>query len=130
MTTQPDFDQAALELVTEFGGSGTYTKRTANTYDPATGTSVSSTTSQPITVALFDFTRPNNGVGMKFGTEIIQADKEAYVLPPQKNGGTAITVDPVTDSIQVGGVSYSIVTFKEVNPSGQSPILYMFYLRR
>lgn len=130
MTTQPDFDQAALELVLEFGGSGTYSKKTAGTYDPLTGTVSMSTVNQTITIALFDYTRPNNGSGVKFGTEIVQADKEAYVIPPQKTGGTPIVVDPVNDSIQVGGISYSIATFKEVNPSGVDPILYMFYLRR
>jgi len=130
MTTQPDFDQAALELVTEFGGSGTYTKKTSGTYDPATSTVSVSSASQTVKIALLEYTKPNNGLGMKFGTDIVQADKEAYVIPPQKTGGSAITIDPVNDSITVGGVSYSIVTFKEVNPSGVDPILYMFYLRR
>lgn len=130
MTTQPDFDRAALELLTEFGGSGTYSQRGSATYDPSTGLVSSTPFSQTVTIALFDNTRPNNGFGVKLGTEILAADKEAYMIPPQKNGGTVMTIDPVNDNITVGGVTYSIVTFKEVNPSGADPILYMFYLRR
>lgn len=130
--SQPDFDKAAFELVTEFGGPGTYVKTTLGDYDPTTATSPSATVEIPILIALLDLTRPNNGFGTKPGTnEIIQADKEAYVVPPTKRGNpTLLPLDVVNDTIVVNDVSYSIVTMKEVNPSGSDPIVYIFYLRK
>ena len=129
--SQPDFDKAAFEIITEFGGPGTYVKTTLADYDPSTATSEETTVEIPILVALMDLTRPNNGYGTKPGTnEIIQADKEAYVVPPTKRGNASILpVDAVNDSIVVNDITYSIVTMKEVNPSGSDPLLYIFYLR-
>jgi hypothetical protein len=129
--SQPDFDKAAFELVTEFGGPGTYVKATIGDYDPATATSEETTVEIPLLVALIDLTRPNNGLGTKPGSnEIVQADKEAYVVPPTKRGNASLLpIDTVNDNIVVNGVSYSIVTMKEINPSGSDPLLYIFYLR-
>lgn len=129
--SQPDFDKAAFELVTEFGCPGTYVKTTLGDYDPVTATSPTATVEIPLLIALLDLTRPNNGFGIKSGTnEIIQADKEAYVVPPTKRGNaTLLPIDVVNDTIVVNDVSYSIVTMKEVNPSGSDPLVYIFYLR-
>jgi hypothetical protein len=129
--SQPDFDKAALELVSEFGGPATYVKTTLGDYDPATGTAATTTVNIPLTVAMFDLNNPQNGYGTKPGTELQAGDKETYVLPPTKQGQADILpIDTVNDKIVVNGVSYSIVTMKEMNPSGTDPLLYIFYLRR
>ena len=128
--SQSDFDSACLDVITEFGGAGTYNKVYTVGYNISTGTVDVVTSSIPIKVALLDLHRNSNGLSLKYGTEILAGDKEAYILPPIKSGGPAIVVDPVNDKVQVNGVLYSVVTFQEVNPSGVDPILYMFYLRR
>lgn len=128
--SQPEFDSVALELITEFGTTGTYTSVTTGLYSPSTGTVASTPVSQPMKVLLMDLTRPANGLSTKYGTEILAGDKECYAIPPVKTGGTSLTVDPVNDKLVVAGVTYTIVVFKEVNPSGVDPILYSFYLRR
>jgi hypothetical protein len=129
--SQRDFDDAVFEMLNEFGGPATFNKFSGTTYNPATATSSQVYEAVPITLALFDLNRPNNGLGSKLGTEVQAGDKEAYVIPPTKNGGSPITpVDSTNDSITVGTVTYNIVTLKEVNPSGSDPLLYIFYLRR
>lgn len=129
--SQPDFDKAALELVREFGGSGTYVKTTLGAYDPTTATAASSVISIPLIVAMFDLNNPQNGYGTKPGTALQAGDKETYILPPTKQGQADILpLDTVNDRIVVNGISYNIVTMKEVNPSGSDPLLYIFYLRR
>lgn len=130
MGTFTDFDQAVLEMVTEYGTTGTYTKVSGSTYNPTTGSVTSSTTSFPIKVYLHDLTLQSNGYSYKYGTQVQAGDKEAECVPPIKTGGQAMTIDPVNDKLTVAGVSYSIVTFKEVNLTGDNPILYSFYLRR
>jgi len=130
--SQPDFDKAAFEIVTEFGGPGTYVKTTLGDYDPSTSEAAVTVVEIPILVALLDLTRPNNGLGvMRNGTnEIIMADKEAYVVPPTKRGNaTLLPIDVTNDNIVVNNTTYSIVTMKEINPSGSDPLLYIFYLR-
>lgn len=129
--TQPDFDAVALELVTEFGGDGTYISQTQGVYDPSTGSVGVTTTETPVTVALLDLTLQSSGLSTKYGTQIMTGDKEAYVIPPNKTGGSALPpIAPSLDRLVVAGVSYTVITFKEVNPTGTDPILYTLYLRR
>lgn len=128
---QPDFDATVLELVTEFGGPAIYTKTTLGPYNPATGLSTPTVFNIPITLAIFDLNRPNNGVGTKLGSEIQQGDKEVYIVPPAKQGQTDIMpIDTVNDNILLNGLTYSIVTAKEINPSGTDTLMYVLYLRR
>jgi hypothetical protein len=130
MTTLADADAFAFELIQEFGTIGTYIKVTPGAYNPATATAGQTTASQPVNCVLLDYTLKRDGVAAKAGTDIIHADKQAYVIPPQKTGGTAVTPDPLNDKLEVGGVKFSIVGVQEINPTGEDPILYTFYLRR
>lgn len=129
--TQPDFDSAAYELVTEFGGDGSYISVSPGVYDPATGVATPTTVSTPVKVVLLDLTLQSSGLSVKYGTQILAGDKEAYVIPPNKTGNAALgLIQPTQDRLLVAGVSYNIITYKELNPSGTDPILYTLYLRR
>lgn len=126
----PDFDRAALEIVSELGTAATYTSIAQGGYDPVTGTTGVMKSSQPVKAVLFDLTLQSNGMSLRYGTEILAGDKEAYMIPPQKTGGTAMTISPGTDKLTVAGVAYTVVTFKELNPTGSDPVVYFLYLRR
>jgi len=126
----PDFDAAVLELVTAFGTTATYTSIAQGEYDPATGQAGVVRMPQPVKAVLFDLTLQSNGLSLKYGTEILAGDKEAYIIPPQKLGGNPITVAPGADKLTVAGVVYTVVTFKEINPTGSDPCVYFLYLRR
>lgn len=130
MTTLADADAFALELIEEFGTIGTYIKVTPGTYNPATATMGHTTATQPVNCVLLDYTLKRDGVTDKDGRDISTANKQAYVIPPQKTGGTAVTPDPSNDQLQIGGVTFSILGIQEINPTGADPILYTFYLRR
>lgn len=125
-----ELDQAAVELVTEFGGVGTYTTYTSGGYNPATSRTVNTPFSQAVKMVLLDLTLQSNGLSLKYGTEIKAGDKEAYVLPPQRTGGTAVPITPGKDKVTFGGVEYTVVMFKEINPVGNYPYVWFLYLRR
>lgn len=126
----PEFDSGVLSIVSELGTTGTYTSITQGSYDPVAGTTGVMKSSQPVKVVLFDLTLQSNGMSLRYGTEILAGDKEAYMIPPQKTGGAAVTVSPGVDKLTVAGVAYTVVTFKELNPTGSDPVVYFLYLRR
>ena len=131
MTTLAEFDAVVLEVISEVGAIMTYTKLSQGVYDPATGSVDVSSNPIPVKAMLLDLTLQSNGLSTKYGTDIQTGDKEAYFIPPMKFGGPSITVDPVNDKFTApDGTVYTIVTFKEINPSGSNPILYSLYLRR
>jgi len=124
-----DFDSTVLELLLEVGTTATYTSVQPGAYNPSTGTVSLTKVDQTVQAALFDLTLQSNGMSLKYGTTIKAGDKEAYMLPPQKTGGQPITVAPGVDKFTIAGVAYTVVTFKEVNPTGSDPCVYFLYLR-
>jgi hypothetical protein len=122
----PDLEEAAIELVTEFGGAGTYTSFTNGTYNTSTAKGSDTLVTQPVTAVLLDLTLQSNGMSLKYGTTIIAGDKEAYMLPP----ANLVKITPGRDYLTFGGVRYTVVTFKEINPTGNLPYVYFLYLRR
>lgn len=129
MSTVSDLEQTAYELIVEFGGVGQYVSITQGEYDPATGV-VNTELSQNAKMCLVDLTLQSNGLSLKFGTEILAGDKEAYVIPPVRTGGTAFTINPGVDKVIFGGVTYTVMTFKEANLTGDYPFVWYLYLRR
>lgn len=131
LMTQPDFDAVAFELVTEFGGAGTYTTQAQGSYDPSTGSVVVTQTPVTVQLVLVDLTMNTSGLSTKYNTQILAGDKEAYMIPPQKLGGDPLPqITPGQDLVKVGSITYTVLTFKEVNQTGTDPILYTLYLRR
>jgi hypothetical protein len=131
-----DFDEAVAELISEFGfsssGENKYRKIIAGTYSAELGEVSTTVVEYPIQAVVTDLTLQSNGYSVKYGTMVQAGDKEVFVRPPHKVGTTPapITIDPATDVIEIRGVVYKIVTQKEVNPTGNDPILYSFYVRR
>ena len=122
----PDLVNAAVDIVNEFGSTGTYTTYSKSGYNPATGKNTQTPVAQNVKMVLLDLTLKANGLSLYPGTEIIAGDKEAYVLPP----ANPISISPGNDKITYGGHTYTVVTFKEMNPLGSDPIVYLIYLRR
>lgn len=129
MTTESDLYQAALGLITEFGGTGTYKSVKVGPSIPGQ-VPADIVVSQSAKMVLLDLTLQSNGMSLKYGTQIKTGDKEAYVLPPARYGGQPINVNPGTDKVIFGGVEYTVVTYKEINPTGANPLVLFLYLRR
>lgn len=125
-------EQAAKELISEFGSLGTYTSSVEGPYDTATSTSTRIDLTQQTLMVLVDLTLQSNGLSAKFGTQVLAGDKEAYVIPPQKysDSNQAVNITPNSDKVVFGGVTYTVISFKDANPSGSDAWVWYLYLRR
>jgi hypothetical protein len=116
-------------MMKEFGAEALYVKSTPGEYNPATGSVDSGTKNIPVKGILLDFTLQSNGLTTKYGTQILAGDKQFFMQPPTKAGGLPLTIDPVNDRVRIGPSAYRVVTMRELNPTGTSPILYELVLR-
>lgn len=120
-----DFSLAVDQFMADYGTTGQFIQKTGSSYDPATGTVTDSTVTVDVSVILMDLTLQSNGYSVKYGTLVQEGDKEAYVKPVG-----AMKISPLVDKLKVGSTLYSIVTFKETNPTGSNPVAFFLYLRR
>lgn len=125
-----DFDAAVAEFMVEMGFEGTLVKRVVGEYDPSAGEPSMTITNIPVKMIILDLTLQSNGYSTKYGTLVEAGDKEIYMQPPQKNGYELSEINPASDTVISQGIEYRIVSTKDVNPNGVSPILYTLYVRR
>jgi hypothetical protein len=123
-----DFDAVVSGMMADYGRTGTYVKTIAGVYDPNTGTVTTTEVQATVKLILMDLTLQSNGYSTKYGTLIQAGDKEMYVAPTSQM--QLLGIDPATDTVKVGNIVYKVVTFKEVNPTGDRPIVYSLYVRR
>lgn len=125
-----DLDQAVFEIMGEFGTLVTYLKQTG-TYNILTDEIPEAFSEYIVEGLLMDLTLSSNGLSLKYGTLIQAGDKELYIRPPKTPEGLdVLVISPAADFVLAAGVKYNIVTFKEVNPTGDAALLYTLYLRR
>jgi hypothetical protein len=125
-----ELEQAARELILEFGGTGIYTSSSEGSYDVSTASVTRTELSQSTPMVLVDLTLQSNGYSTKFGTQVLAGDREAYVIPPHKSGGQVVSITPNSDRLTFNGVTYTVVTYKDANPSGSDSWVWYLYLRR
>lgn len=126
------FDETVLEFVKEMGSSATLIQTEEGEYNPSTGLVGASTVSVPVEGILMDLTLQSNGLSVKYGTLVEAGDKEFLMRPPHKTNGydAVVEIQPSSDRLLVGNITYKIVTLKELNPTGSDPVLVTLYLRR
>ena len=132
MSAASDFDRMILDFMNDDPLFGTYIQYGTPVYDTTTGENTTSETQTSVQLIFLDFDRMVNGQSSKYGTEILQGDKDCYMLPTNKADPLATLIVPNTtsDRIIVAGVTYKIVVMKEANPQMNAPLLYNFMLRR
>lgn len=132
MTTASDFDRVVLEFMADDPLIAYYISVISGEYDPSTGTSPTTTIMTPVQALLLDLTKTTNGLSVKFGTEVVEGDKELFVRPPEKTDiyASPLVINTAADRIKIGNVEYKIANMKEVNPSAANVILYDFHIRR
>ena len=106
------------------GQALTLTRQSAGNYDPATGSSTVTTSTQTGTGAIFDYGNKNID-----GTLIKQGDKN-LLLSAFKTDGTDLTAPILNDTVtDVNGIIYTIVEpLKTIAPAGIA-IMYDCNLR-
>lgn len=132
MSAANDFDQSIAEWMADDPLTVTYVSSATGTMNYETGEYAPTLVSTPCQALLLDLTRNNAGLSTKFGVLISQGDKEVYVRPPEKADSLVapLVITPGADKIVVGSVTYTVAAMTETNPTGASPILYNFMLKR
>lgn len=96
----------AAAVLREFGATGTLTRTTPGTYDPATGKAATSTTTQTVTAVMFPY-------GDKFidGTLILAGDRQAFIA------AVGVTPPQAGDVLTWGGETFTVVKAKNLSPA-------------
>lgn len=127
----PLFHKIVSNAFKRNGGVGQYVNVTEGSYDPSTGTMTNVTTSRDISVCVFDYPYLNSGVTNLKNSLIKETDRQCLIIPFHKDGRTptTISVNPNLDKIVINNIQYSIIAFKEINPSGTDAAMYECYIR-
>ena len=104
------------------GQAITLSRQTAGTYDPATGTTPVTVTTQTGYGAVFDYADKNID-----GVLILSGDKQ-LLLSAVNSTGTALTAPEVNDTVTVGMVVMTITRIKTLSPAGTT-VLFDINLR-
>lgn len=120
MTFYDDAAADAAEALEEFGQACTLGVVTAGAYDPETGEASTTTESQSVTAAIFDY--PQKFID---GTLILTGDKRALV------SAVGLTVEPkpghtFTDA---AAVAYQVINAKALAPAG-TVVLWTLQVRK
>jgi len=133
MTALSDFDGAVSEFMQEFGFTATYLQPDGTSaYDPSTGTNTVNYLSIPVKAIQMDLNLRSNGLTVAPNTLIQSGDKQLYIRPPNKSDteAVALVVNPAADKVEINGVLWRILTFKEITPDATDQILIELYIRR
>ena len=95
----------ALRMLTKYGQAVTMSSIATGSYDPATGTQATTTTTATHVGAL-----TNHNAKDIDGSLIMQGDKKLLL-----NAGASIKTD---DTVTISNVVYSIAGISEINPAG------------
>lgn len=127
-----DFDELVLSFMCEYGVIATYIQIPEGVYDTATGENVVTPVEIPVEALQLDLPLTRNGASTQNGTLIQDGDKQFFVRPPNKTDCNAapLVVNPAADKLRIGSVEWNIITFKEINTTGNNQILIELYVRR
>jgi len=132
MSVASDFDRAILEFMQDDPLTVTYVSSSSGTMNYETGEYVPILVSTPCAALLLDLTRNNAGFSTKFGLLVTQGDKEVWLQPPEKADRYAepLVITPGADKVVIGSTTYTVAVMTEINPTGDSPVIYNMMLRR
>ena len=132
MSSASDFDRAIMDFMNDDPLTAYYTQYIQGSYDPSTSTYSTTTIEVACKSIMLDLTRNNNGLSSKFGTEILDGDKELYLLPPPKDDPLAlpIQIDTTSDRVRIGNITYKVAVAKVLDPTNADIMLYNLMLRR
>lgn len=116
--------QEAADMIAEFGQAVTLTRIAAGTYDPATGTSTPTTSTQAGKGVILPLSAFRKG-----GDNIIEGDQQ-LLLSALKADGSVLTVPHVDDTVtDSASVVWSLIAIDPLSPAGAA-ILYDCIARR
>lgn len=107
-----EMQSIADSLMSQYGQLVTLTHKTAGTYDPATGTAATTTTTEIGRGVVFDYSRTKDGLSQADGTLILQGDKKLLLSP------VGITAPKLDDTVIANSITFVIKNIKSLNPAG------------
>lgn len=118
------FLRVVSDMMRRFGGDGTMLKISGGVYDPITSTMSSAESEYPIRAMLFDYVPRLDGSGLEKSSLIRNGDKQLFIKPDE-----GMPAPEPHDKITFGGITYSVIVVKALDPSGSQPIYYELFLR-
>ena len=133
MSVLDGFHRTANNLITRFGSTQYYVKRTLGAYNPSTSEASVTEVEIPIKCVVMDLTLQSNGNTYRNGTLIEAGDKQCMFIPIEQSNNSGIpplVVDPTSDFIRINNEIWKIITSKETNPSTSENIYIDLYMRK
>jgi hypothetical protein len=128
MSVYTGFQKTANRLLKGKGQVITITRQSAGTYDPATGTSTVTTSTQTGWGAIFEYDTKQAGIFNVPGSLIQVGDKQ-LLLSPLNSSGSALTAPAINDTVtDAAGKAYTVTQVKSMAPAG-TVVLYELNLR-
>ncbi len=124
MAALDPFIRTVLNMMNMFGGDSILVVSSEGAYNPQTSSVSRTETQHAIKTLAFDYIQKHDGESVMSNTLIRSGDKQLYVQP-----STFPRPRAKTDSVIYKGIKHSIVTIKEINPSGTSIVLYELFIR-
>lgn len=124
--TLDPFIRVVMNMMQRYGATGSLLVAGPGTYNPATLKTEPQIVSHPVKMITMEFIQMSSGVKNKAGSMIKEGDKQVFMQPDE----TIPVPRPEIDKITYKGVQHSIVSFKELNPSGNKAVLYELYVRQ
>lgn len=116
--------RTVLNMITRYGGTSVLTVSSPGTYDVSTSSVIEINTDYTVKMIAFDYFQKVSGMNTEINTLIRNGDKQVFMLPEANPRPT-----PAVDSLVYNGIRHSIVSVKDLNPSGSQSILYELYIR-
>lgn len=137
MSAQDDFTRMLQDFFDDDPQTAIYHQYDQGSYNPSTSEYSTTQVDTPVRVITLDLTRNSNGLSSKYGTDILAGDKDVYMKPMVWGEmGLRIILEPIeypntsADRITLSGVTYKVNNMKVLDPTGNSPMLYNFLIRR
>lgn len=112
----------ADRLLKRFGASAVMTRVTSGEYDPNTGSVPTTTTTQDVTVAVFDFDAQMAGTTFDGQSLILSGDKQVFI------SAVGVTSIKPGDTMPWDGGNYVVMAAKKLAPAGIA-VLYEAQMR-
>jgi len=129
MSAQDDFTRMINDFFDDDPQTATYHQYSQGSYNPATSEYSTTQVDTPVRVITLDLTRNSNGLSSKYGTDILKGDKDVY-MKTFYLGEIVVDVNTTSDKITISGVLYKVCNSKVLDPTGASPMLFNFLVRR
>lgn len=125
-STLDPFIRVVMNMMQRYGATGSLVVTGPGAYNAATLKTEPQVVAHPVKMITMEFIQMSSGVKNRAGSMVKEGDKQVFIQPDE----TVPVPRPEIDKIIYKGIQHSIVTFKELNPSGDRAVLYELYVRQ